>query len=110
MVDRAIAGNLYPPGSTFKIVTAAAALESGKFTEESQIPGPAVLDLPHTTHRPAQRLPGQTCGPNNKTTLKHALEISCNTAFGWLGMQTWAPTPSAPRRRSSASATACRSP
>ena len=86
MVDRAIAGNLYPPGSTFKIVTAAAALESGKFTEESQIPGPAVLDLPQTTSDLPNDFQGN-CGANNKTTLTHALEISCNTAFGWLGMQ-----------------------
>lgn len=86
MVNRAIGGNLYPPGSTFKIVTAAAALSSGKYAEESEIPGPARLDLPQTT----ADLPNsnkQPCGANNKTTLKHALEISCNTAFGWLGMQ-----------------------
>ncbi len=89
MVDRAIAGNLYPPGSTFKIVTAAAALESGKFTEESQIPGPAVLDLPQTSADLPNDFSG-ACGPNNKTTLTHALEISCNTAFGWLGMQVGA--------------------
>jgi peptidoglycan glycosyltransferase len=85
MVDRAIAGNLYPPGSTFKIVTSAAALESGKFTEESQLPGPAVLDLPLTT-TPLPNDDRRPCGPNNKVTLKRALEISCNTAFGWLGM------------------------
>ncbi len=86
MVDRAIAGNLYPPGSTFKVVTSAAALESGNYTEESLIPGPAVLDLPLTT----ATLPNddrQPCGPNDKTTLKHALQISCNTAYGWLGME-----------------------
>jgi peptidoglycan glycosyltransferase len=86
MVNRSIAGDLYPPGSTFKIVTAAAALESGKFTEESVIPGPAKLDLPQTT----VGLPNddkRACGPDNKTTLTHALEISCNTAFGWLGME-----------------------
>jgi len=84
-VNRAIAGNLYPPGSTFKLVTAAAALSSGKFSEESQIPGPAALDLPQST----RNLPTddhQPCGPGGKTTLTHALEISCNTAFGWLGM------------------------
>jgi len=86
MVNRAIAGNLYPPGSTFKLITAAAALSSGTFTEESLIPGPATLDLPQTT----VNLPtddNRACGPGNKTTLKHALEISCNTAFGWLGLQ-----------------------
>ncbi|MFC8502129.1 peptidoglycan D,D-transpeptidase FtsI family protein [Pedococcus sp. NPDC057267] len=89
LVDRAIAGNLYPPGSTFKIVTTAAALESGKFTEESQVPGPATLDLPQTT----VNLPNddrRPCGPNDKTSLTHALEISCNTAYGWLGMQVGA--------------------
>jgi penicillin-binding protein A len=86
LVNRAISGNLYPPGSTFKIVTAAAALSSGKFTEESRIPGPAELDLPQTS----ADLPNsnkQACGPNDETTLKRALEISCNTAFGWLGME-----------------------
>jgi peptidoglycan glycosyltransferase len=84
-VNRTIAGDLYPPGSTFKVVTAATALSSGKFTEASQIPGPAVLDLPQTT----TKLPTddhQACGPGGKTTLTHALEISCNTAFGWLGL------------------------
>jgi peptidoglycan glycosyltransferase len=84
-VNRAIAGDLYPPGSTFKLITAAAALSSGKFTEESQIPGAATLDLPlSTTNLPTDD--HQPCGPDDKTTLTHALEISCNTAFGWLGL------------------------
>ena len=85
-VNRAIAGDLYPPGSTFKLITAAAALSSGKFTEESQIPGPATLDLPQTTvNLPTDDL--RPCGPGDKTSLTNALAISCNTAFGWLGLE-----------------------
>jgi len=84
--NRAIAGNLYPPGSTFKLVTAAAALSSGKFSEGSQIPGPATLDLPLTsTNLPTDD--HQPCGPGGRTSLTHALEISCNSAFGWLGLE-----------------------
>ena len=78
---------LYPPGSTFKVVTAAAALENGVVTDaNSVVPGPAVLDLPLTsTNLPNET--GRPCGPNDKTTLVHALEISCNTAFGSLGLE-----------------------
>jgi peptidoglycan glycosyltransferase len=47
--NRAIAGRLYPPGSVFKLVTAAAALDSGRFNENSSIPGPAALNLPQTS-------------------------------------------------------------
>jgi len=84
-VNRALS-SLYPPGSTFKVVTAAAALENGLVTDEnSKVPGPAELDLPLTsTNLPNET--GQPCGPNNETTLIHALEISCNTAFGSLGL------------------------
>jgi peptidoglycan glycosyltransferase len=47
------------------------------------------MELPQTT----VGLPNydrQPCGPNNQTTLQHALEISCNTAMGYLGMQVGA--------------------
>jgi peptidoglycan glycosyltransferase len=85
--NRAIGGNLYPPGSTFKVVTAAAALENGLVQDEkSLVPGPAVLDLPLTD----ATLPNENrraCGANDRTTLIHALEISCNTAFGSLGLE-----------------------
>lgn len=86
LVNRAIGGNLYPPGSVFKIVTAAAAIEEGDFDEDSSLPGPAVLDLPQTT----AGLPnsnGQSCGADDRVTLAVAMQNSCNTAFGWLGME-----------------------
>ncbi len=85
--NRAIGGNLYPPGSTFKVITAAAALEDGLVQDgSSTVPGPATLDLPLTdTNLPNENR--QACGPNDQTTLLHALEISCNTAFGSLGLE-----------------------
>ena len=46
--NRAIAGNTYSPGSTFKIIDAVAALESGKYNAESVIANPAQLPLPGT--------------------------------------------------------------
>ena len=85
LVNRAIAGDLYPPGSTFKIVTAAAALSTGDYTVESELPGPARLDLPLTSATLPNDFSG-ACGPGNKVTMLRALEISCNTAFGSLGI------------------------
>jgi peptidoglycan glycosyltransferase len=85
LVNRAIGGDLYPPGSTFKLVTSAAALSNG-YDLESQLDGPASLDLPQTTAN-LDNDDHQACGPNNKTTLRHALQISCNTAYASLGME-----------------------
>jgi peptidoglycan glycosyltransferase len=86
LLTRAIAGDLYPPGSTFKVVTAAAALSSGTYDENTVVPGPATLDLPQTSVNLPNDFRG-ACGPGGKLSLTKALQISCNTAFGSLGLQ-----------------------
>jgi peptidoglycan glycosyltransferase len=85
LINRPIVA-LNPPGSTFKLVTAAAALQSGRFTPDSVIPGPRTYQLPLSTNR-LRNWNGRECGPDGKVTLRQALAISCNTAFAWLGNQ-----------------------
>jgi peptidoglycan glycosyltransferase len=45
LTNRAIEGNLNPPGSTFKLVVASAALASGRYTPDSTFPNPASYKL-----------------------------------------------------------------
>jgi peptidoglycan glycosyltransferase len=81
-LNRAIAQRL-PPGSVFKLVTAAAALESGQFEPDTEVPGPADYDLPLSSDTlPNQS--GEAC-LDGTPTLTEALRISCNTAFAYLG-------------------------
>lgn len=83
--NRAIGGNLYPPGSTFKVLVAAAALESGDYTPDSTLNGPASLDLPQTTSTIGNSHPG-ACRNGGKPSLAQSLAESCNTSFASLGM------------------------
>lgn len=84
MLNRPLVMTL-PPGSTFKLVTAAAALESGKYSPQTVVPGPAELKLPQTDHK-LKNWTGSSCGADDKTTLANALAVSCNTAFAAIGM------------------------
>jgi peptidoglycan glycosyltransferase len=86
LVNRAIAGDLYPPGSTFKLVTASALLESGQYTSQSEIAAPTTIDLPGTTATLGNP-GGEVCGSGTTVSLEFALQISCNTPFALLGMQ-----------------------
>jgi penicillin-binding protein A len=85
--NRAIEETL-PPGSTFKLVTSAAALDSGKYTPDSQVPGGARLDLPQTNVDLVND-GGGGCG-GERITLTRALEVSCNVSFGDVGMKVGA--------------------
>jgi peptidoglycan glycosyltransferase len=83
LLNRA-AGALYPPGSTFKVITAAAALENGvSMTEE--LPSPPVYDVPQTS-ADIRNFGGATCG-DGSLNLTDALRISCNTTFAGLGVE-----------------------
>jgi peptidoglycan glycosyltransferase len=80
ILNRATQG-LYPPGSTFKVVTAAAGLESGTITPETTINAPGTLEVEGT---PLQNDYNEDFGP---IALDNALTNSVNTWFGQLAQQ-----------------------
>ncbi|MGH3320264.1 MAG: peptidoglycan D,D-transpeptidase FtsI family protein [Streptosporangiaceae bacterium] len=90
LLNRAI-DQTYPPGSTFKVITSAAALSSGDYQPSTQIPAPHVLNLPQTTAT-LNNFAGEVCSPTGRMSLADALRMSCNTAFGDLGLRLGAKT------------------
>ncbi|MEE1760094.1 penicillin-binding protein 2 [Streptomyces sp. SP18BB07] len=81
MLNRAVR-QTYPPGSTFKVVTAAAALDTG-VVEDLDAPtrSPDPYTLPGTTTSLANEVEG--C---ENASLRYAFEWSCNTVFAKLGV------------------------
>jgi peptidoglycan glycosyltransferase len=82
--NRAIAGDLYHPGSVFKLVVASAAIDSGRFTPDSEFPNPSTLRLPQSTTY-INNAEGGTCGGTPTVTIATALRLSCNIPFAQLG-------------------------
>lgn len=86
MNDRATK-EIYPPGSTFKMVVASAALENG-YTADTMVDTPASLVLPDTT----TSLPNESNCGNTQQSLDNAFTLSCNTTFANIGMALGADT------------------
>lgn len=85
LINRATQG-LYPPGSTYKVIVAAAALADGK-TKDAQYTAKGTINLPGTSNAPFPNFNGQPCGPGETVSMETALAKSCNTAFGEMAAQ-----------------------
>ena len=83
LVNRAIS-ETYPPGSTFKVITTAAALTAGT-NENAQLTAAATIPLPNSTAT-LENYGGTPCGPGPTVPLSEAFAKSCNTAFVQLGL------------------------
>jgi len=86
LANRAIAGDQYFPGSVFKVVMMAAALESGRYTAQSEFPNLAELPLPLSSST-VKNSGGRLCGGGETVTLETAFRLSCNIPFAELGVE-----------------------
>jgi len=91
LYNRTLAGPLDPPGSTFKLVVASAALESGSYTADSEFPNPAEITLPQS-NSVVQNASQTSCGAGETVSIATALRLSCNIPFAELGQQLGART------------------
>jgi penicillin-binding protein A len=88
LLNRAIQ-ETYPPGSSFKIVTSSAAFSEHKVASPSTlVPAPSPLVLPNGNDLVNDG--GELCGDGNPPIIQ-AFWLSCNSAFGELGIKLTAP-------------------
>jgi peptidoglycan glycosyltransferase len=81
MLNRATK-QIYPPGSTFKLVVTAAALADGK-NKDTKVTAAPNITLPGT-NTTLENYNGSLCNDGQSATLEQALAESCNTAFAQL--------------------------
>jgi len=82
LLNRAIMGE-YPPGSTFKLVVAGAALQEGTITPETRIHDPGALLVPnrYDPSLPPLRFPCWRSGGHGWLNVVRAVQHSCNVFF-----------------------------
>lgn len=88
LADRATR-ELYPPGSTFKTLVAAAALEVDVADPDTTFDDPREFQLPGSTAT-ISNFGGGLCGDGTEVTLMRAFVRSCNTVFADLAIQVGA--------------------
>ena len=91
LLNRAVQMTL-PPGSVFKILTAAAAIDSGRYNADSTVPGGPSFQLPQTSGSGGLvQNEGRSCGTaKGGVKFRQALENSCNTTFARLAIEVGA--------------------
>jgi peptidoglycan glycosyltransferase len=88
LVDR-VSTVIYPPGSTFKVVTTTTGLETSIAFPDTLLLDPIALQLPGSTAT-ITNYGGGVCNDGDTVSLDRAVAVSCNTAFASLGMEVGA--------------------
>jgi peptidoglycan glycosyltransferase len=84
LINRAISGWLYAPGSVFKVIVASAALNNG-YKPTDTFPNPQKFKLPGTNTYIYNSGEGK-CGGKPRVSIADALKFSCNIPFAQLGI------------------------
>lgn len=85
LINRTLAGDLDPPGSTFKLVTGATAFENG-ISPDAVFPNPSSLQLPQSDNT-IFNSDGGACGGGGDVSIANAIRLSCNIPMALLGQQ-----------------------
>ncbi|MEV8516125.1 penicillin-binding protein 2 [Dactylosporangium sp. NPDC051484] len=85
LLNRAVS-EVFPPGSTFKIITSAAAMTAdSSLTPDSVVPGGEFYKPPQVSDFQIKNAHTGVCP--DQITLKQALTVSCNTVFARMGVE-----------------------